>query len=303
MATRIFSIDPDLTTMTAMGAELAYDVLTHPQPVLPPGYTFVHLFQGRNPSYIVNSQENYGFIASVDAEPGTYLICFRGTDSKMDIYEDLFAELVQFVPRRNSVPSGVRVAGGFMGIYSSPLLDGSDSMQKQLFDFIATKKPKNIIITGHSLGSSLAELFSFDVRISLPTLGVRHYNYACPRTGNSAFAHLYRQLEASYPPENRTVRMVNYWDEIPCLPFGVMGYQHGPDYFLIAFYKHGSILKADYLLQHSIVNYRKVLELGIHNHPQGYTGTVVGYQDVLLHSDIPQSDVSECHIRWKEEGL
>lgn len=301
MATRIFSVDSSLTSLTADCALLAYDVLDHPKLVLPLGLNFVQLFTGRNPSYFKNSVENYGFIASVTAEPDTYLIAFRGTDSYMDIYEDIFAEHADFVPYRNTVNSGVEVAAGFMGVYSSPVTKGgNDSMQNQLFDFISEKKPKNIIITGHSLGSSLAELFSLDVRVSTPSLGVRHYNYACPRTGNAAFANLYNHLEASLSKRYRTVRMVNYWDEIPCLPFELMGYKHGPDYFLIAFFKHGSVLKADYGIQHSMYNYRAVLDLAIKNNPQGCFGTVVGYKSTFLHSDIPDLSRSECQIRFDE---
>ncbi len=301
MATRIHRIDRALTTLTSNCAYYAYDVLTNPNLVLPVGLTCVKVFKGRNPSYFVNSVEYYGFIASVDDRPGTYVISFRGTDSKMDIYEDIFAERVNFKPFLNSVPSDVYVAAGFMGIYSSPVTPGgNDSMQRQLFEFLAHYKPQEIIITGHSLGSSLAMLFSLDVRVSNPSQKVRHYNYACPRTGNAAFANLYNQLEIALPVGYRTVRMVNYWDEIPCLPFEDMGYEHGPSYFLIEFYKHGSVLKMDYVVQHSMFNYRAVLDLAIRNNPQGYAGSVVGYQGVLLQSDIPSASRKECQIRFGE---
>lgn len=302
MANRIHRVDPAFTLLTAYCANEAYVVLNNPVATPPEGYSFVETFTGRNPSYLDNSVERYGFIAQNNSNHGEYIIAFRGTDSMIDRWEDLFAEKAHFTPYREQVPENIEVAAGFMDIYSSAVTAGeSDSMQDQLFQFIGRVKPTSLIITGHSLGSSLAELFTLDLYTTklIENLTIKHYNYACPRVGNAHFARLYNSLE-SLPNANRTIRFVNYWDEIPCLPFADLGYEHGSEYFLIAFYEKGADIP-HYLIRHSMYNYWHVLQKGVNNVPQGYQGDLTGYEGVLLESTIPEASKKECDSSFPED--
>lgn len=70
-----------------------------------------------------------------------------------------------------------------------------------------------IIITGHSLGSALAVLLSYDLMNSDQSKKLVVYLFACPRVGNIEFQESYQVPCFS---------IVNQSDVIPTLPFSVM---------------------------------------------------------------------------------
>ena len=93
----------------------------------------------------------------------------------------------------------------------------------------------HVIITGHSLGSSLSEPFTLDLVLSAPMLHSKTCNFACPRVGNKEWAGFYDSLTKSVG--NPTLRVVNAEDLVPKVP---------PEL-------------PDYALRHSSTNYARTL--------------------------------------------
>lgn len=295
---RISLINPELTLTLAHAANEAYSIGNYPskKPNPPSGYKYIAQWQGKNPSSIGGDVEPYGIIfqGATSATSGNYIFAFKGTASGWDAYEDLYFKHVPFKPHKNTAPSELKVEDGFFSVYSTPITEGhKDSMQDQLFDFIASLNPKKLIITGHSLGSALAELFTLDLYLSIPSFPfeIQHYNYACPRVGNIAFAKQYQQMESAKPEENKTIRVVNEKDEVPCLPFEKMGYEHGADYFLFSFNKKGAYKWwPHYGIRHSLYNYWQVLKKVMGDANQEFSGEVIGLNGIRLESTILASD-------------
>ncbi|MCI5145797.1 MAG: lipase family protein [Candidatus Electrothrix sp. AR3] len=233
----------------------------------PTGYDFIDSWTGVDSIFGKDKTvECYGVIFRSKTAPYTYIFAFRGTDSLLDVLDDLGVELKPFTPHAGSkvtIPETVAVESGFYDVYSESD-DKTDSMQNQLFKLIdtyqASDKPiKELYITGHSLGSALSELFTLDLALCRPELVASNYNYACPRVGNSEFVSFYDQQLSQQNAATRTLRFQNTYDEVPCVPFEDMGYQHLPDAFLIAFYEEGCLEKYNLLARHSSANYQAVL--------------------------------------------
>lgn len=146
------------------------------------------------------------------------------------------------------LPDQARVEDGFWEIYHS--------LQKTVFDKVASLAVKELIITGHSLGSSLSELFTLDVAIS-SDLPFTTYNFVCPRTGNEDWANFYDSLTKG--AGNPTIRVVNKEDIVPKLPPALFGYQHVGDAYNICFKSEDTRILPDYGLRHSADNYARTL--------------------------------------------
>ncbi|MEM1324803.1 MAG: NAD(P)-binding protein [Bacteroidota bacterium] len=298
MPNRIMHVDAELTLLLAYCANEAY---YYPPKSVPPGYEYVTHWTGRNPSIFGGDVETYGLVfkGNIPATIGNYIFTFKGTATFWDAYEDIFADYTPFIAYRNSSKQNqVEVADGFNSIYSTDTTSGGhDSMQKQLFGLLDQYKPKRLMITGHSLGSALAELFTLDLLISFPNLDftVQHYNFACPRVGTAGFAHLYNELTQSSSKVQATIRIVNDKDIIPCVPFTIMDYKHGPDYFLCSFKERDAILP-HFTVRHSIYNYFQVLLQVMHHPNQVYNGPVRGYHHVPLESYAPAAHLTECSL-------
>ena len=115
------------------------------------------------------------------------------------------------------------------------------------------------MITGHSLGAALSEVFTLDLALSRPSIIALNINYACPRVGNSDFVNLYEQQPAQRNPGTRTLRVQNSYDKVPCVPPEDLGYQHLPTSYLVAFYGEGLLHELNLLDRHSSQNYSAVL--------------------------------------------
>ena len=75
-----------------------------------------------------------------------------------------------------------------------------DSIRDQVFQFVAEKfklyKPKQLLITGHSLGGALATLCALDFRLNpvpnyQPTIKV--ITFGAPQVGNEKFVEIFNQ--------------------------------------------------------------------------------------------------------------
>lgn len=304
MSQRIQKVDADLTKVLANAAYQAY--YSSIQGPLPAGYKYYGRWTGRNPSILGGDVEDYGIIfqGELPTNSSSFIFAFKGTASFWDAYEDLFVNWAHFVSHNNSNASNqVEVSDGFFSVYSTPVTPGhNDSMQDQLFQLIDKIKPSEIIITGHSLGSALAELFTLDLYLSLPqrNFSTKHINFACPRVGFLGFKRLYDGIENNLPPSSKTTRIVNFKDEIPCVPFNILlGYEHVGNYFLISFTKKKGIFP-NYVVRHSLYNYWQVLNDIFKNPNQEYSGDVKGGHSIPLWSTAPSATETECSTSYPE---
>ncbi|MGH3768715.1 MAG: lipase family protein [Pseudonocardiaceae bacterium] len=273
------NIDPSLASLlvdASIEAYYAFDshapAQCNPTKVTPPtGYDLVDCWTGIDTVFSVLDQvECFGVVFRSQAAPYTYIFSFRGTYSLLDALEDAgFWEQEYFVPFQASPSPDAQVASGFWNIYTTAM-SGTPSMQQQLFALLekyrASAQPINqLLITGHSLGAALCELFTLDLALSnYSGIAYTNYNYACPLVGNPAFAQLYDSQPRENNPATQTLRIQNTYDIVPCSPpnlplFPV--YQHVGAAYLVAFYNKDAGWLDPYakLYDHQALNYQAVL--------------------------------------------
>ena len=194
----------------------------------------------------------FGLVFEKSDGSGEFLFAFRGTqgiDEWIDDFQVDQTPFRPFVPSNGpAVPSDALAEDGFSEIYYS--------MQAALFGLLDKYTPSKLVITGHSLGSSLCTLFTLDVVISRPALANQTMDYASPRTGNPTFATFYDSL--TLDKGNATLRVANTKDVVPCMPPESFGYQHVGDWFPVCFEGVGGIFP-DLGLRHSNQNYFRTL--------------------------------------------
>jgi triacylglycerol lipase len=273
--TSINEIDAGRALLLIDASIQAYNAFNSKQPAVcqtakvtpPDGYELVDSWTGVDAIFGEDRTiECCGVVFRSLSAPFTYIFAFRGTASILDLLDDLGAEKRPFVPYKSTAPvGGAEVEAGFYDIYSET--NNNQSMQAQLFSLIdkynASEHPiGQLLITGHSLGSALSQLFTLDLALSRPDVKATNYNYACPRVGNAEFVTLYLQQPAQRNAETRTIRIQNTYDRVPCVPPELLGYSHTSPAVLVAFYKSTwDGIDLDFIVHdHSAVNYQAVLE-------------------------------------------
>lgn len=154
----------------------------------------------------------YGYLAEMIEKPGTFVVAIRGTDGILEWIED-----AQFVPINHPVTG--KVEYGFYSIYQTltyrPVVGEASNAVQGLTAAVGTGE---LIVLGHSLGSTLATYLTFDLA-DIDKLGVRVQGcyFASPRPGNAVFVQAFAARVAAY-------NLYNYeLDVVPRVPFG-------PDY-------------------------------------------------------------------------
>jgi triacylglycerol lipase len=149
----------------------------------------------------------YGYLAR-NAE-GVYVAAIRGTEGVLEWVED-----GEFVPIPHPVAGYVEQ--GFFGIYQSltyrPIGGVATSAAQGLAVAVGSAE---LIVMGHSLGSTLATYLTFDLA-SPVLLGARVQGcyFASPRPGDAPFAAAFDHRVGSY-------NLYNYeLDVVPRVPFG-----------------------------------------------------------------------------------
>ena len=241
-----------------------------------------------------------------------YLFAFRGTDSICDMIDDFeFMEKKSFPFFSKRSIYDAQIASGFCHIYTNRLsIRRNQSLQQTLFDFLVETTPKNILITGHSLGAAMAEIFTIDLcnalkyGLNLNIETITHYNFACPRVGDDNFSNAY----INYCIEEKKcniIRFVNYYDYIPCFTPQFFSYKHVTDYYLFNFFVNvnDKCELENALAQNSIASYQNVLNaILILNKTSGRvvinsfeTDTLNNlYQALVLYFLVPQQELKEC---------
>lgn len=206
------------------------------------------------------AEELFALIYQNASNAGQYVIAFRGTASKDDVFKDLEAPTTAFIAVDGSKPD-VDVHEGFFGIYHDIGGSMTASMQAQLFQWIDANAAgiSQLYLTGHSLGSSLAELFTFDLALTQPAFSFATIDWAAPRVGTRKWVAAYdgNALTA------QTIRIVNSHDVIPDLPPATILDEYGQvaNEVLVAFENQSTVIDplTLVLIRHSMDNYLTVL--------------------------------------------
>jgi triacylglycerol lipase len=265
-ATAQVDVNPALTLALAQASVAAYADFEG-KPVVPPnGYAFVDRWTGWASSILGGREERFGVVFRSIASPYTFIFACRGTDSDLDVWNDLFAETTPFVPiniARTPQPPAY-VSAGFFGIYTGIGGSMQKSMQQQLFTLLNKWSVDFFYITGHSLGAALSSLFTLDVRLSTPALRPTNMNFASPMVGTQRWAQVYAQQGAP------TTRVYNYYDYAPDLP-PLPNYTHVGTPFQTAFYEYQEWYP-HLLERHRILNLQIVLNNAVWRSPQIWVG-------------------------------
>ena len=242
-------------------------------PVVPPtNYRYVTDWNGWDGSIFGGKVEKFGVLFQSALVPTTFIFAFRGTDSDLDAWEDLFVETTAFVPYRGHVAPVPYVSAGFYGIYNARGGGMAQSMRQQLFSLLAQHRPQKIYITGHSLGAALSQLFTLDVSVSSPDLWAANMNFASPRVGKTGWRTVYEAQPAQRDPARKTIRVYNYYDFAPTVPPELIGYEHVGTPFRTSFkVKDAWVVHLD--ARHSILNLQTVLGHAVVREPQAWAGT------------------------------
>ncbi len=234
------------------GAAFSSDPLNYITP--PPGTRYVDSWNGQDVFDGNRTHELvlFGLIFEYIDDPGRFIFAFRGTKGIHEWIDDIKVAHASFKPETSdpqpAVPKDVCIEEGFDEIYSS--------MQGTLFAKLDALQPKLLEITGHSLGSSLATLFTLDVVLSRPDQAYVSENFASPRVGNAHWAAYYESLTTA--KGQPTLRVVNTKDLVPKVPPAALGYKHIGEAYDICFESPKGVLP-NFGLRHSADNYEQVL--------------------------------------------
>ena len=115
---------------------------------------------------------------------------------------------------------GAMVHRGFKGAYDFI----SKSIRQNVKDLIKDHPTAKILVTGHSLGGSLALLGAVDLKRELGSIKnqIQIYTFGAPRVGNIEFADYVSHLFADV----NYIRVTHYDDAIPHIPWTSQEYRH-----------------------------------------------------------------------------
>jgi triacylglycerol lipase len=302
-------VDPTLTVALAQASLAAYaDFENNPKfPVVPPAnYRYVTDWTGWDASIIGGSVEKFGVLFQSTLVPTTFIFAFRGTDSDLDAWEDLFVETTAFVPYRGHVSPVPYVSAGFYDIYDTAGGGMRQSMRQQLFSLLEQYRPQKIYITGHSLGAALSHLFTLDVSVSSPGLWAANMNFASPRVGTAGWRTVYESQPAQGDAARKTIRVYNYYDFAPTVPPELFGYEHVGTPFRTSFkVKAAWVVHPD--ARHSILNLQTVLGRAVVRAPQVWAGTFPDATYLpshrLMQSFIPSSAAEAAWVEKMTEFM
>jgi hypothetical protein len=152
--------------------------------------------------------EPFAILAQRSADPTTFYLAFRGSQTRADVGVDCHFLLTRYHPPTSSPIEDIKVERGFYSVFNGLDQSALDTALGQ----VANAGGK-LIVAGHSLGSTLATLTVPLARAkNIPSADILHYNQASPKVGDSKFASYYEALDVP------TFRLVNLNDEVPKLP-------------------------------------------------------------------------------------
>ncbi|KAJ7830436.1 alpha/beta-hydrolase [Mycena olivaceomarginata] len=159
--------------------------------------------------------DTQGFVAR-DDDRKEIVVSFRGSFSLADAATDVDLFLTPFVSPGNS--QTFEVHSGFLAAYN----DVADIVLSTVKAQAAKFPSYDIVITGHSLGGSLAALGAVSVKTALPSAALKLYTFGQPRTGDAKWAAF---VESTIGTAN-IFRAVHTFDGVPTLIPRILGYEH-----------------------------------------------------------------------------
>ncbi len=163
-------------------------------------------------------EEFYGHISQRNDQPETLVISIRGTSDAQEWLDDAKFFMVDYPPD----PKAGKVERGFNEIFESfTVAVPGNPRQITLAEYLSQQSAKRIVVTGHSLGSSLATLVAFDTADSYAEQ-VELFTFASPYTGNRRFVNSFESRISD------SIRLVNSPDVVPKVPPYWVGYRHVP---------------------------------------------------------------------------
>ncbi|KAJ7798471.1 alpha/beta-hydrolase [Mycena olivaceomarginata] len=158
----------------------------------------------------------HAFVARDDTRQ-ELVLSFRGSFSLADAVTDINVFLVPYVSL--GISKSFNVHSGFLAAYNhvaDPVL-------------AVVKAQYTVVVTGHSLGGSLAALGATSLKIALPgKVTIMLYTFGQPRTGDNEFATF---VESTLGVDN-IFRAVHTFDGVPTIIPRILGYEHhGTEYW------------------------------------------------------------------------
>ncbi|MCB1930970.1 MAG: lipase family protein [Candidatus Accumulibacter sp.] len=220
------------------------------------GFKFGTPIWGNSEVLRFNELEPFALVAQ---RGGDAHVIFRGTETLQDWYVDTECDQVPYeLPR---VADAGQVHKGFFDLYKTLRLALLDQLN-------ALAGVRRVLVTGHSLGASLAMASMPDLMANAlvqQAASFIHYNLAGPRTGDPAFATLLNTSPAEI------YRIVNSCDLVPNVPPSVFD-----DLTRHIVYQHVGV-QVTYSAQYNSV-------IGNHAHHGSYNYA-------LVHPEQPQGPV------------
>ena len=156
--------------------------------------------------------ENSGSMAlqGFDFFTSSIFTSFRGSANTRNWIEDF-----QISPIAPYNDSDILVEKGFYKNY----MFIKSMLFENLQNLSLVYNTNSLLITGHSLGSSAATLFAFDIALQDFYAIDFFYNFGSPRVGNENFVHVFNSLIYGF-------RVVHNNDIVTNLPPSSFGYEH-----------------------------------------------------------------------------
>ncbi|CAI5453056.1 unnamed protein product [Caenorhabditis angaria] len=150
-----------------------------------------------------------GYIILVNHDLKHIVAGFRSTNHWRQLLMQYFVFMLNWL---EPFPLGGKIVGYYLNSYNTILNSGFDVFINQ----VATKYPNyDFISCGHSLGGSLATVFSLHLARMYPDRNVDLYSWSGPRAGDETFVELLNQHVRKH------YRVVRDGDLIPDMPLRV----------------------------------------------------------------------------------
>ena len=163
--------------------------------------------------YIIETHGEKALMGFND-ETQNIFVAFRGSENILNWLDN-----IQFRKISPFEDENIKVEKGFYKAYQY--------LKPDLLNKLNTLKEKyntnNILLTGHSLGASLATLFGYDILSNYHDYILNYLiTFGSPRVGNSYFVEDFKQYNLNH------YRITHYYDMVPHLPQEFLGYLHIP---------------------------------------------------------------------------
>jgi hypothetical protein len=163
---------------------------------------------------LTNIVENKGARAlqGYDSELDTLFVSYRGSSNIENWMDNIQVKKINPYNDTN-----IEVENGFYKEYSSI----KSEVMSNLNELSQKYNTKEIFLTGHSAGGSLATLTAFDILSIYREYEVKYLiTFGSPRVGNSDFSHYFNKFSFT------SYRVTHYYDMVPHVPEEFLGYLH-----------------------------------------------------------------------------